>query len=66
MIVNTGESPIQSVILAVSLPFTLILPFGESLTTTVIGAVVALHVFPFRFETSTLLNSAVCVNAGGW
>ena len=65
MIVNIGESPEQSVILVVSVPLTLILPFGESFTIIVTGTVVALHVLPFRFETSTRLNSAVCVKAGG-
>ena len=59
VIVNIGESPMQRVILAVSLPFTLKSPLGASFTTIVTGTVVALHVLPFRFEISTLLNSAV-------
>ena len=59
VMVNKGVSPIQSVILAVSLPFTLKLPLGASFTTTVTGAVVALQVFPLRFETSTRLYSTV-------
>ena len=56
VIVNIGESPIQSVILAVSLPFTLKSPLGASFTIISTGTVVALHVLPFSSDTSTRLN----------